>query len=438
MRIAIIGGGLTGLTLCYQLKHQGIRSIVLEKENECGGLLKTMQDNGFTFDCGGSHIIFSRDKEVLDYILALLGRNKVKLKRDTRILYKGRYIKYPFENDLASLPKEDNYDCLCSFVRTLIARERGLLEKPRNLAEWCCYTFGNGIASRYLVPYNEKIWKYPSVKTNLCWVDRIPNPPVEDIIKSSLGIKTEGYTHQLNFSYPRIGGIQSLANQIRKKLGDCVTTDFRVQEIRRENSKWIVKNGREERIYDKIISTIPIQDLVNSMDVPKAVQRACENLKYNSLISVLIGLNISRINKLSWLYIPDKCILTHRVSFPSNYSPYVAPTNKSSVLAEITCPVGGKIWRMKDEAIAKQVIDGLHSLKVIDEKYVCFSKVARMDYAYVIDSLDRFENMRIIKTYMNRLRIDLLGRFSEFEYMNMDACIRRAIDYSLKMNLDEN
>lgn len=37
-------------------------------------------------------------------------------------------------------------------------------------------------------------------------------------------------------------------------------------------------------------------------------------------------------------------ILTRRISFPSNYSPYVSPKGKSSVLAEITCNIGDEIW----------------------------------------------------------------------------------------------
>ena len=49
-------------------------------------------------------------------------------------------------------------------------------------------------------------------------VDRIPQPPVEDIIKSAKGIKTEGYKHQLYFDYPKRGGIQSLFDAFLNKL----------------------------------------------------------------------------------------------------------------------------------------------------------------------------------------------------------------------------
>jgi len=46
---------------------------------------------------------FLKDKEVLEVIFNLLGDNVVKNKRNTKILYKGRYVKYPFENGLHDL-----------------------------------------------------------------------------------------------------------------------------------------------------------------------------------------------------------------------------------------------------------------------------------------------------------------------------------------------
>ena len=70
------------------------------------------------------------------------------------------------------------------------------------------------------------------------------------------------------------------------------------------------------------------------------------NLKFNSIITVSIGVDKPRINDFSWLYIPDKDVLPHRVSFPSNYTPYVAPKGKSAVLAEITYREGDEIGRL--------------------------------------------------------------------------------------------
>jgi protoporphyrinogen oxidase len=432
MKIGILGGGLSGLTLGYLLSQKDIDFEILEKDCECGGLMRTREDAGFTFDCAGSHIIFSRNEESLNFILNLLQNNKVRTRRETRVLYDGRYVKYPFENGLSDLSKNDNFDCLFSFVQNLIKKEKGEIGKPVNLQEWFYYTFGSGISEKYLIPYNEKIWKFPTDQMGLDWVERVPDPPMGDIIKSSLGIETEGYRHQLFFYYPRVGGIQAIIKVFEEEIKEHIVTNFEITQVNKVN-KWSVSDGKQEKQFDKIVSTIPIQNLINVMNAPKNEKKAVDNLKYNSLICVMIGLNSEKLNDLSWLYIPDKEILTHRISFPSNYSPKVAPKGKSAVLAEITCDKNSSLWNMSDNELKEKVIENLYLLKIIDKSDVCFAEVSRSEYAYVISDLDYKKNLTIAQDYAAEQGLNLLGRFGEFKYMNMDECIQSAMNCANKI-----
>jgi len=435
---AILGGGLSGLTLAYLLDKNGISDfLLLEKNSECGGLMRSAREQGFTFDIGGSHIIFSKDKKILNFMVHLLKDNVVRNRRNTKILYKNRYVKYPFENGLADLPKEDNFECLYYFIQNLIKRKIGKIDKPKNFKEWCYYTFGKGIAEKYLIPYNEKIWKYPLEKIGLEWVERVPNPSAEDIIKSSLGIETEGYTHQLYFYYPKYGGIQSLIKSLETPVRKKIVTHFEIKEIERTGSRWVISNGREKYEFDKIVSTIPLPELVKVLKhVPTQIKEIVNRLKFNSLITVALGVNTPKINHLSWLYIPDKYILPHRVSFPSNYSPYVSPEDKSLILAEITCNYGDEIFISEDENISKKVIGDLHALKIINKNDVCFSRVTRIKYAYVIPDLEYKENVIKLNEYFKNIGIILCGRFAQWKYMNMDACVEAAMKVADKLTAE--
>lgn len=429
MTIGILGGGLTGLTLGYLLNKKNIDFEILEKEEECGGLMRSLQKDGFTFDYGGSHIIFSKDEEVLNFLVSILKDNHIKNRRDTKIVYNDRYIKYPFENGLAELSAFENFECLNSFFQNLIKKEKGELSEPKNIEEWFKYTFGDGMSKKYLLPYNEKIWKFPLNRISLEWVERVPNPPIEDIIKSSLGIETDGYSHQLHFYYPRFGGIQAIIEALKEPIGGKIVINFEVKKIVKKNDTFEISDKKETRIYDQIISTIPIHDLINSLNAPKEINLAVQNLNYNSLITVMIGIDKSKITDFSWLYIPDKKVLTHRISFPSNYSPHVGPTNTSSILAEITCNVGDNIWEMTDQEIMDRTVKDLKSLGVIDQKNICFNHVKRMKYAYVISDLSCNDNMNIINQYLEHFGINLIGRFAEFKYLNMDACVRESMNF---------
>ena len=431
MKTAILGGGLSGLTLARLLYERGTDLVVLEAEPVYGGLCRSCTKDGFTFDTGGSHIIFSLDTEVLSFMREMIADNMQENARNTKIFYKGRYVKYPFENGLSDLPAEDRFFCISEFVKNLVAVEKGELPAPRTFRDWIYYTFGKGIAECYMVPYNEKIWKYPTDNMSLHWVDgRIPRPPVDDVIKSAIGIPTEGYTHQSVFSYPLDGGIEALVKAIAQPVEPFIKTGFRVRSIRKQGGQWFVSDGVQMIRADRIISTIPVQYLIAALvDVPEKVRKACNALTYNSLICVNIGVRGS-VPDYSWLYIPDPALgKTNRVSFPSQYSRHVAPAGCSAILAEITFQPGDPIDRMSDEELVDEVTTTLTDMGLVVPEQVVFSSVERQPFAYVVYDKQYQENIAVVRDYCRKLGIPLVGRFSQFEYLNMDGCIRSVLDF---------
>lgn len=431
MTIAILGGGLSGLALARLLHDKGEDVIVLEAGPACGGLCRSKTEQGFTFDIGGSHIIFSRDAEVLLFMRWMIEGNEQRNNRNTKIFYKGQYVKYPFENGLSDLPLMDRFFCINEFVKTHVAVEKGELPAPKNFREWIYYTFGKGIAECYMIPYNEKIWKFPTDRMSLHWVDgRIPRPPVEDVIKSAIGIPTEGYTHQSVFSYPLDGGIEALVSAIAQPIKDRIRTGFSVTSVRKKDGHFEIGNGSEVIVAEHCISAIPVQHLIAALDtVPARVKEACNALRYNAIVCMNIGIK-GQVPDISWLYIPEIALgMTNRISFPSNYSAHAAPEGCGSVLAEITHQPGDEVSLMDDAALTDQVITSLEAMQILSREQVIYSSVERQPYAYVVYDLDYQKNIAIVKDYCTAAGIPLIGRFSQFEYLNMDGCLRSVMDF---------
>jgi len=413
----ILGGGLAGLSAAYYL---GGDILVLEGEERPGGLCRSFSRDGFTYDIGG-HILFSKDRDLLDEIIGWLGDNIAKKRRNNQILYRDRYVKYPFENGLAALERQDIYECLISFLN-----RPDLI--PVNLEEWCYARFGKGIAEKYLIPYNRKIWKRDLKELSLLWVDRIPDPSREDIVKSALGIETEGYTHQLNFYYPRRGGIQALIESLSNKLPE-VRTGFQIKRIIRKSQGWEISDGEISIEGERIISTIPIFDLINSLEnVPGDVRSALEGLQYNSVIVVMIGVNHEGLTGRTALYIPDPDILAHRVCYLKEFSSGNAPEGKSHLIAEITVPPGDPLFRIADSKLVERVADELRGICGFTPDDIVASEVKRMEYGYVVYDLEYEKNTKIIYDYLDSLGIYYAGRFGSFKYINMDATVKMAKD----------
>ena len=438
MKVGILGGGLAGLTVANFLRCD---FEVLEKNGECGGLCRSLSEGGFTFDYGGGHVIFSKNERLIDYIKGLLKGNLNRRRRNAKIFFKSRYVKYPFENGLADLSPRDRFECLYHFVENWVKRESGQLRKPKNAKEWMYYAFGKGIAEKYLIPYNRKIWRTPPERMGLGWIGgRVPYPPLRDVIKSALGIPTEGYLHQLYFYYPKRGGIQALPKALERAARHKLTSNFKVKSVKQEDGGWIVSDGGREKRFDKLISTIPIQELSKAYrNTPKEVRRAVAGLKYNSLIAVCLGVEKEKLNDFSWVYFPhQENGMFHRVSFPFNYTPYVAPKGYSSAVVEITCNFGGVLWRERDEKLLDHVVEKLHENRVVKRDEVCFSKVKRTQYAYVVNDLNYDENTKIFRDFFKEEGIELCGRFAEFEYLNMDAAIGRAMRAAERVNAGQS
>ena len=423
--LGILGGGLSGLVLASRLPD----SEVLEQAERPGGLCRSLTFDGFTFDPHGSHVLFSRNPQAIEFYEGLLRDNVCRRRRNTKVYYKGRYVKYPFENGLSDLPIEDNARCTLGYIQAYLARHTGTAPKPSNFREWLYHRFGPGITEAYLLPYNEKIWKTPAERMGVEWVEgRVPDPPLEDVVKSAIGVPTEGYTHQLHFMYPREQGVEALVRALLPAV-PRVRTGFRVTSVRRRGDGWVVGDGNEEREYDSIVSTVPIPELLRAMpEAPADVRVAAAALQHRALVTVMLGIARPNLNDFSWVYFPTPADgRFNRISYPSNFSDRVAPEGTSSALAEITCDIGDPTWSLGDEALVEHVVERADALQLFRRQDVIAARVARTRYAYVVFDLAHRRNLDRVNEYAERVGIRLLGRFGQFDYINTDQVILRAL-----------
>jgi len=354
----------------------------------------------------------------------VLGPNVHQKRRENKIWFKGRMVKYPFENDLAALPPEDNFDCIYGYIDN--PRHA---ETPTNLAQWSYVTFGKGISEKYFIPYNRKIWNHDPEKIGLEFVSRIPKPPLADVLRSSIGIPTEGYLHQLNFSYPIEGGFEAIVDAFRAKVRGTVRTGCQVANVERDGQGWRVRSTDGDEVRAPVlVSTLPIHELLKVWPAaPAAARAAAAQLRYNSLINVVIGSAEPPQHNYTAVYVPDPEILFHRVSFPQAFSERCAPPGSSIAMAEITANDGDGVWEQTDDQLLARVIADLARAGLVKPEKVSYRRVVRFRYGYPVYDLEYRQNVTALREAVAAAGVRLLGRFAQFDYINSDVCVERAL-----------
>ncbi len=423
MTIGILGGGITGITIQRFLNQE---SEILEASSKPGGLCRTYWKDGFGYDIGG-HILFSKHEAINTLVDKLLEGNLNSCKRANKIFYNGHFVKYPFENDLAALGKEEAFECLIHYIRNTYP-------KPNNLKEWAYYTFGKGIAEKYLIPYNEKIWNIPADQLSLEWVDRIPKPPMEDVVKSALGIETEGYLHQLYFRYPTEGGAEGLIHALMKEKSN-ITSNFKISSIRKKSDGWEVSDGSKTKTYEKLVLTFPMHEAIKCFEnVPAEVLSAIDGFRYNSMRIVFLAVNDESLMNHSAVYIPDPEVITHRVCYMGYFSKKLVRPGTSSLIAEITTNPGDGVFEMTDSECIEKTIADLNRIGLIDKEKIITTDLQRVKYGYPVYDLSYSKNVKIMRDWFKSIGVTLCGRFAEFEYINSDECMKRALSVAQELN----
>jgi len=419
----ILGAGWAGLLYAQKDLKEGIGKISLieaDRKDDLGGLLKSRIIDGFTFDVGGPHLLFSKDRSILSEIVKLLGENCSIRVRNNFVYYDNQFIPYPFENGIYKLSPEKRVRFVKGIIDSMIYMAKNKDWRPETFLDWITGFFGDYMADEYLIPYNKKIWKRPLEKMAADWVftpGRLPFPDIEAIIKSAAGIPNIGYEEQAHFYYPKRGGIQSLFNSLFDvviKEGAEVVYNEKITNIDRLSNGNFSINGKIET--GKLVSTIPLPEILSLIDKDKKNGNLASKFDYNSVVIVGVALN-SKTPDQTTVYIPDPDVIFHRYTWMSSLTPPLDP-NKSNLIAEITIPKGEKI---DFDKIESKTVKNLADIGVIEnETDVIFTKVWVNKYGYPIYTLDHNDARNEAMSVLNDYNIVSVGRWGSWHYWNTD------------------
>jgi protoporphyrinogen oxidase len=91
---------------------------------------------------------------------------------------------------------------------------------------------------------------------------------------------------------------------------------------------------------------------------------------------------------------------------------------------------------LSDEAVTERVVEGLGRLGFLERSELTYRNVTRFTYGYPVYDLDYHTNARQLRSLVEARGIHLLGRFAQFEYINSDVCVERALALAQRLDAE--
>ncbi|MDC3065296.1 FAD-dependent oxidoreductase [Acidimicrobiaceae bacterium] len=429
--LVIIGAGPAGLTAAYELSDTEKKVIVLEKKPQVGGLAETKVFGSYRYDIG-PHRFFTKNKEVYQLFLEMLGNDAVAVNRKTRILFKNSYFDYPLTplNALFGLGLGESIVIGFSYI---FARVKSYLKisKINNFEDWVVDRFGKKLFNNFFKNYTEKVWGIDCKDIGSDWAaQRIKGLSLSTAIKFALfpNSKKRPKTLVDKFYYPRLGAgmlWEKFEEHITNK-GIDVTKNKKVTAVKRSGDNFMITYEDSERNKTTIESknvffSNPLLEFIEIYDseVPQTVIDSAKALNYRNHISVHITID-KKLFDDNWIYIHSPNLDMARIADFTNFSDDMSEAGTYPLTLEYFCFEDDDIWNKQN----KDIIDfALNELRNIfdDEFNVIHSEVSRNANAYPVIKTGYQEHIDVIKDWLSGLpNITAIGRSGMFKYNNQD------------------
>ena len=397
-KFLILGGGPAGLSFACRLFQNGERDfILLEAENEAGGLCRSVEVDGSDLDIGGGHILDVRRPEVVKFLFEFMPRDEWNFfTRDSRIHINGQFISHPIEANIWQFDIDNQVEYLSSISKAGCVTGK---EKPEKFIDWIIWKLGTKIANDYMLPYNKKMFGDELNNLGTYWLEKLPDVSFDDTLRSCLEHKP--YAKQpghAQFYYPVEHGYGELWLRMAKSLENRIIFNQHVNSI--DCDSHIIKTLDGNEYQGKfIINTIPYQEFHELNGMPDNLQKSIRELKHTSVEVKYIPENMN--NPAQWIYYPDLNLSYHRIFLRHN----VLHGSKG-------------VW-----------------LETNSERIETSDNFAYLNkYAYPLNTIEKPQIMKNLLEFLRTKNIFGLGRWGEHQHYNSDLTVELGMKLADKLS----
>ena len=418
-KIVIIGAGLTGISAAYHLEKKGYNNYkIFEKEPTIGGLCRSVQQDGFTFDYTG-HLLHVNDPYFQELIHKTVGfEHLATIERRSFIYSHGQYTRYPFQINLHGLPDDVIVECIEGFVNGRTQRKRVV-----SFYDWVMRYFGPGLGNHFFFPFERKKMAYDLKKLTHTWTGRfVPSTSLQEMIRGAIRDQQDssiGYNSQ--FFYPKKGGIQFWIDKLAAQLQNPIHTSCQVDAIDTRSKEVVFSNGHVEP-YDQLINTMPLDIFLQKLIEKPAlsVAKAARKLACNSVVNFNLGIARQDLTDKHWIYFPEQEFPFYRMGFYHNFSAELVPPGCSSLYGEFSYY---QMNATRQQQLLQKSLQATKKLLKLSNDEIITQKIMHISHAYVIYDFWREKNIDALHTTLNKESIYSIGRYGQWKYSSMQESV---------------
>jgi UDP-galactopyranose mutase len=247
---------------------------------------------------------------------------------------------------------------------------------------------------------------------------------MKDVIEGALGINRSDFGYNIWFYYPKSGGIEKIAEALARGV-EKISLNRAIIAVNLKNMNILLANG-EERGYDRLVSTLPLKELVKGLKgTPEAIKKAGDGLRHVSVLCVNLGIKGPWLSPAHWIYYPEDKYVFYRAGFYSNFAE--ESSEYQSVVLEITHKPG-----LDSEAIenlAEKAIDQFKKTGLLTSDHsIEYIGTMKIPCAYVIYDAHRKKAVPMITKFLEKNNIYSIGRYGRWEYSSIEDALRGGLE----------
>ena len=432
--VVIIGAGPAGLTAAYELSKLGKKSIIIEADNQVGGLSKTLNYKGYRFDIGG-HRFFTKIPYIQQIWEELLGDDLLLRSRLSRIYYRGKFFDYPLKalNALTGLGIIESILIGLSFIKGRLSPIKG----EKTFEQWISNRFGYRLYRTFFKTYTEKVWGMSCKEISADWAaQRIKNLSLRQAVRNALlpnGNNNEVITTLIDhYYYPRLGPgmMWEHCQELLAGQGSPTFLNERVEYVSHQNGriKYVStrdKTGKKkDYISDQFVSSMPLKQLIQVLDPqpPVDVLIAANRLRYRDYLTVVLIVKRERVFPDNWIYVHAPEVMMGRIQNYKNWSTDMVPDpSKTSLGMEYFLWETDEQWNWKNEQLLELATNECTQLEIIDPDEVEDGTVVRMPKTYPVYDQNYQASLKTLRHYLDTFKnLQPIGRNGLHRYNNQD------------------